>query len=88
MEGVGMSDGGVVRPGGGKTRSSSFPSRSRSSSSSFRRLLVPFAGGEAISGDDRGNGVWVGDNTAGAAAIGGCTRAGQSGTAVAALPCL
>ncbi len=84
MEGVGVIDGGVVHPCGGETRNSSFPSQSRSSSSSFRRLLVLFAGGEAISGDDRGSGVWVSDDTAGAA-IGVCTRAGQSGAAVVAL---
>jgi hypothetical protein len=81
-----VSDGGVDQPRRGETRSPSFPSQSLSSSSSVRRLLVLFAGGEAISGDDRESGVWVGDNTAGAAMIGGCTRAGQSGTAVAALP--
>jgi hypothetical protein len=47
--GVHGSDGGMVRPGGGETRSSSFPSQSLSNSSSFRCFLVLFAGGKTMS---------------------------------------
>ncbi len=83
IEGVGM-----VRPGGGETRRSSFSCQSLNSSSSFRHFLVCFSGGEAISGNDRGSGVRVGHGIAWAARFGGSTRAGQSGPAVAALPCL
>jgi hypothetical protein len=82
--GVHGSDGGVVQPGG-ETRNSSFPSQSLSSSSWFRHFLVLFAGGETMSGDGRGGGVWVGGDAVGAARIVGPTRAGQSGTAVAAM---
>jgi hypothetical protein len=80
---VHRSDSGMVRPGG-KTRSLSFPSQSLSSSSSFRRFLVLFSGGETMSGDGRGSGVWVCDDAVGVVRIVGSTRAGQSGTAVAA----
>jgi hypothetical protein len=86
VEGVGVSDGGVVRPGRGETRRLSFSCQSLSSSSSFCHFLVRFAGGEVISGDDRGSGVRVGDGIAGAARFSDSTRAVQSGPAVAALP--
>jgi hypothetical protein len=84
--GVHGSDGGVVRPGGGgETRSWSFPSQSLSNFSSFCRFLVLFAGCETMSGDGKGGCVWVGDGAVGAARVVGTTRAGQSGTAMAAL---
>jgi hypothetical protein len=75
----------MVWPGGGETRRSSFSYQSLSSSSSFRRFLVRFTGGEVISGDDRGSGVRVGNGIAGVARFRGSTQAGQSGPAVAAL---
>ncbi len=91
VEGVGVSDGDMVRPGRGEMRRSSFSCQSLNSSSSFRRFLVRFAGGEAISGDDRGSGVRVGNGTvpaciAGAAGFRGTTPVGQSGPEVVALP--
>jgi hypothetical protein len=78
-------DGGVVRPGGGETRSSSFPSQSLSNSSSFLRFLLLFAGGKTMSGDDGGGCVWLGDGAVGAERVVGTSRAGQSGIAMAAL---
>jgi hypothetical protein len=62
MVGVSVVGGGVTRLGGGERRSSSSPSQSLSNSSSLRLFLVFFAGGEATSGDGRGEGTvpgWV-----------------------------
>ncbi len=68
-------DGDVVRLGIGERSSSSLSSQSLNSSSSFLRLLVFFAGGEAISSDDRRGSVLVGDSVTGVAArVGGSVR--------------
>jgi hypothetical protein len=77
---VGMhrSNGSVVRPGG-EARSLSFPSHSLSNSSSFRYLLILFAGGKTMLANGVGGCVWVGNGAVGAARVMGTTRAGQFG---------